>query len=62
MLVVIVAGSLHRWFVRKDQGCARIADLEREKKSSLRRLVLLFFFAASGGLLTYENNWKIATE
>lgn len=42
-------------------GCTRFADLEREKKSSLRRLVLLYF-AASGGLLTYENNWKIATE
>lgn len=42
-------------------GCTRFAGFEREKKSSLRRLVLCILLL-QGGLLTYENNWKIATE
>lgn len=34
---------------------------EREKELTSSSCVVVYF-AASGGLLTYENNWKIATE
>lgn len=33
----------------------------REKELTSSSCVVVYF-AASGGLLTYENNWKIATE